>query len=888
MKKALKILGITLLALLTVAFAAPYLFKGKIVKLVKSSINESINAKVEFEDVDISLFRHFPKVAIGINNLSVVGIDAFANDTLLSANKLDVSLNFWSVVKGNEIGIYAIDIENPNIHTIINKYGDVNWDIMKPIVTDSTKKEDSKELKLKLDHYTIENGIFKFSDFEGNKFFSLENIQHAGKGDFNAAIFTLTTTTDVEKLSFSMNGIKFINDAKTKADIDLQVNTKESKYSFNTDKINLNNLNLATKGFFQIVNDSTYGMDIEFKAPSTDFKNLLSLIPAIYQNNFNSVKTSGEAIFNGFVKGNYNSIQLPAYQLNLQVKDGFFKYPDLPMPVNDVQVEMKIDNPDGIADHTIIDISKAHISMANEPFDFRLLIKNPISDLFVDAYAKGNLDLNKVTQFIKMPATNKLNGLLKADVAVKGSSLAIQKKQYDKFNASGSIDLNNFFYASKDYPDGVGLDNLKMTFNPKNVAINNVEGKFKETNFSANGYINNIFPYLFQNQALEGLLNVRGNQLNLNDFMGVQTDSTKPKSPESKPFLVPKNINLTLNAVLDKVHYDKLDLEQVTGSLLIADETVKLNTVKAKALNGDFTLTGYYSTKLDAVKPDIALNYNVTNVDVQKAFYAFNTMEKIMPIGKFLAGKISSQLSVTGKLGENMMPDLSSLTGNGNLLLIDGLLNKFKPVEKIAQTLSIKPLQEITLRDIKSYFEFTDGKVLVKPFKVKVKDIELEIGGTHSLNQILDYTINMKIPRALIGDNGNKLINNLTAKISEKGLPLNVSETLNLQLQLGGSISNPSVKTDLKQTTNTLAQDLKQQTSDFVQHKIDSTKQAVTSAIKDSFNSAKQQAINNIKNQAIHQIFNSKDSTKTDSTKNLEEAGKNLLKKINPFKKKEN
>ncbi len=888
MKKALKIAGIALLSILTIAFATPLLFKGKIVKIIKSSINESINATVDFEDIDISLFRHFPKLAVGINNLSVVGKDDFIKDTLVKADKLDLSLNFWSVVTGNEIGIYAIDIKSPKVNTIVNKQGKVNWEIVIPGDSALTKDEKSKELKLKLDHYSIDNGILNYSNYEGNMFLNFENIQHTGKGDFNADIFTLVTKTNIDKLTYIMNGIPYINEAKTNADIDLQVNTKESKFTFNTDKINLNDLNIATKGYFQFVNDSTYGMDIKFNSPSTDFKNILSLIPAIYQNNFKTIKTSGQAIFNGFVKGNYNDYQFPAYQVNLQVKDGYFQYPDLPMPVKDIQLEMKIDNTDGIPDHTIINLSKAHVNITNEPFDFKLLIKNPISDLYIDASAKGKLDLNKVTDFVKIPSITKLAGLVNADFKVTGSSLAIQKKQFEKFNASGSIDMSNFFYASKDYPDGVGLDNFNMIFNPKNVTVNNVVGKFKQTSFSANGFINNIFPYLFQNQALEGVINVKGDHLNLNEFMGVETDTTKAKSDLSNPFLVPKKLNLTMNASIDKVHYDKLDLENVSGSLLIADETVKLNNVKANALNGQFVLSGYYSTKLDAVKPDIALTYNVTNVDVQKAFYAFNTMQKIMPIGKFLAGKITSQLNVTGKLGDNMMPDLNSLTGNGNFLLIEGLLQKFQPIEKIAQTLNIKPLQEISLKEIKSYFEFTNGKVYVKPFNVKAKEIDLEIGGSHSLEQIIDYTVNMKIPRSLIGDNGNNLINNLTAKASENAVPIKVSDVLNLQLKLNGLLTNPTIKTDLKQTTNSLVQDLKQQATDFVQHKIDSTKQAVTSAIKDTFNAVKQQAINDLKNQALNQILNKDDSLKTDPKKNIEEAGKNLIKNLNPFKKKNN
>ena len=50
----------------------------------------------------------------------------------------------------------------------------------------------------------------------------------------------------------------------------------------------------------------------------------MSIIPTIYQNSFNTIKTSGNAVFNGFVKGNYSPQQIPAYQLNLKVDNGFY------------------------------------------------------------------------------------------------------------------------------------------------------------------------------------------------------------------------------------------------------------------------------------------------------------------------------------------------------------------------------------------------------------------------------------------------------------------------------------------------------------------------------------------------------------------------------------
>lgn len=885
MKKFLKITGFTLLGIIVIAFAAPFLFKGKIMAMVKEKMNENLNAKVDFTDVDVSLFRHFPKLAVGINNISIVGINEFANDSLISAKQIDVSMNLWSAITGKEINIYAIDVDQPIINAIVNKQGKDNWSIVKPDSSAAANDGKEKAMKLKLNHYGITNGVVKYSDYSGNMFATVEGITHSGSGDFEADIFTLVTKTNIDKLSYAMGGVSYISQAKTNADIDLQVDTKASKYSFNTDKISLNDLKIATKGFFQFVNDSTYGMDIEFKAPSTDFKSLLSLVPTIYQNNFSTIKTSGTASFNGFVKGNYNSTQIPAYQVNLQVADGFFQYPDLPAPVKDINIAMKVDNPDGITDHTVVDISKAHLSLANEPFDFRLLVKNPVTDLYVDGAAKGKLDLSKITQFVKVPSITTLRGLLNADVAVAGSAIAMQKQQLGKFNAQGTIDLQNFFYASKDYPGGVGLNSLQMSFNPKNVTLSNLAGKFMNTNFSANGYINNLLPYVLKNQPLEGVVNVKADKIDLNQFMGVSTDTTKKNTAESKPFLVPKNLNLTLNATVDNIHYDKLDLAALQGSLLVADETVKMNNVKANALNGQLGVSGYYSTKLDAKKPDIALTYNVVGVDIQKTFYAFNTVQKLMPVGQFLAGKLTSSFNMTGKLGDNMMPDMNTLTGNGDLLLIEGVLSKFQPVEKIASTLNISQLQQISLKDVKTFFEFTNGKVFIKPFTVKVKDIEMEIGGSHSFEQLLDYTINMKVPRALMGSAGNNLINNLSSQATAKGLPIKVSDVVNVQMKLGGSIKAPQLKTDLKQTTNSLAQDLKTQVTGFVQNKIDSTKKAVTSAIKDTVKAVKNQIINDAKNQAINQIFNKKDTTKTeDPKKKVEEAGKNILKNLNPFK----
>jgi hypothetical protein len=144
----------------------------------------------------------------------------------------------------------------------------------------------------------------------------------------------------------------------------------------------------------------------------------------------------------------------------------------------------------------------------------------------------------------------------------------------------------------------------------------------------------------------------------------------------------------------------------------------------------------------------------------------------------------------------------------------------------------------------------------------------------------------MKLPRTLLGDKGNQLVNNLLTQVNSKGVPIKVGDIVNLNLKLGGFLKSPTIKTDLKQGTENLADQLKQQVTDFAKAKIDSTKQAITSAVKDTIASVKKQAVALAKDELAKQVFGNKSGT-TDSAKTTakpQESVKGLMNNL--FKKK--
>ncbi len=1007
-KKILTILGISLVVLFVLAITLPFVFAGKIKDLARKEMNENLRAKSGFSDVSLSFFRHFPQVSVGLDQLYITGPADFAKDTLLAADRIDVAVNLFSLIGSGPMEITHVILDEPRIHAMVDKDGKVNWDITKPSTDTATSKSESKPFTINLKKYSIQDGTIRYDDEQGNMHLALSNLHHEGSGNFSADNFVLKTSTNIGSSNFTMEGVPYLYNTKADLTADFDIKSNESLYSFSKAKMTLNEMEINADGFFQLVNDSTYKMDIKFNTPSNDFKNILSLVPAVYQHDFKDLKTKGTAAFEGMVKGIYDGHQMPAYDIKATIKDGFFQYPDLPKPVQNINLDLHASNSDGQMDNTVIDISKANLSFGDEPFSFRVLYKNPETVQYIDAAAKGKLDLGSIGQFIKLdkgtriggiinadinakgnlnvvlqqkpgpfeakgllevanalyasgefpqpiknasakidinspdgvpdhtvvniqnghlefgtdpidfslyltnPATDpsfdgkvkgsfqlervkqfysfepgtSLDGKLNADVSFKGKKSMVDKSQYDAIQTAGTVLVRDVVYKSKDYPDGLQLKQADLNFTPSTIKVPNASGSFNGTNFNASGTIDNAIGYALKDEPLAAKLQFNADKIDLNKWMGQPATNSSAASADSNgsaPTPVPANLNVLLQTTINELVYDKVNYNNIKGQVKIANETVSLQNLNMDALGGSIGLNGTYSTKESKRKPDISFQYQLTNLDVAQTFNAFNTVKYLMPIGQFISGKMSSAMVLDGKLGDDMMPQLPSLTGNGNLLVIDGFLSKFKPLEELASKFQIKELEKVSVKDLKTWFEFVKGKVMVKPFKFKVADIDMEIGGMHGFDQSIDYLINLKVPRSKLGSQANQLVDGLAADLSKKGLPIKLGETVNIKVNMGGTISQPKLQYNLQSSGASLAEEVKS--------KADSVITVAKNEIKDSLQSIKKQAVKDVEKAITDQIFGKKDtaagsSPEISTPKKAEEAAKGILNNL--LKKKKN
>ncbi|HAH57836.1 MAG TPA: hypothetical protein DCL86_06785 [Bacteroidales bacterium] len=819
MKKTFKILLIVVGILLVLMIVLPFAFKGKIVEAVKREANQNLNAQLDFSKVSLSLFRSFPNVSVGIQNLSLTGINDFENDTLISTASLRLTLDIMSVVKGNTYKIREITLKQPSVFLKVLSDGHANWDIMKPTAdTTAAVEGEASAMKIALKGVFLNDGRIRYYDATLPMKMDGHAIDVKLSGDFTADRTDLNTNIEIGNLTVDYDGIRYLNRAKAEMKALLGADFNAMKFTFADAEMEVNALKLLFDGFFAMP-EQGYDMDIAFKAPENDFKNFLSLVPAIYTKDFESVDASGKVAFNGYVKGHYDDNAMPDYALNLTIDNGMFRYPDLPESVKNIHVQasVKSDGPD--LDNTTIDVPKFHLEMASNPIDGRLFVVNPVSDPQVDLAFKGKLDLGDVQKFYPLEAQDELSGLVDFDVAAKGRMSAIEQERFEDFEAAGKIEAHNLIYKTTSLPDGFRMAEGIMNISPQQASLKVDKALIGRNDFSVTGSVRNILGYFINKGELKGEIDLISSYLNINDFMTEsQTASTPADTVALGIIEVPADVDITLRATVAEVIYDNLNLTQVKGLLMIKDKKIFLENLSMNTLGGSMALSGSYSVP-QPQQPDIDFNVAIKAIEARQIAGAFNTVEMLAPIAQKAEGKLSLDFNISSRLGEDMMPVYPTLNGDGGLTSPKLAFTGVNTITRIADALKIKELKDWAFNNVKLSFEIVEGKVFVKPFEMKLGEINTVISGWNSFDQTLEYQMQMEIPRAYFGGAANNVLENLVSAANKKGANFSLGDKVPVKILITGLISDPKITTDLGSQVQGAVTDLKSQMEDALREK---------------------------------------------------------------------
>ncbi len=605
LKRILKWTGISFLLLLILVIAAPFIFKDKLVQIVKEEANKNLNAKVDFGEFDLTLFSSFPDFRFKIQKVSVVNIEPFKGDTLAYIKELSFDLNIKSVISGDKYQINSLIIDEPQINGIVMADGKANWDIAKASTdTAAVEPADTSATKfaLKLKSLQIKHANITYNDMQGNMSAALKDMNYTLSGDFTQDNFILSNLLEIAELSYNMGGVGYLTKAKTRFKADLDMDMPNMKFTFKENEFDLNELGLTFDGFVSMPKDDI-GMDLKFAAKQTEFKSILSLIPSVYSKDFASVKTEGKLKLDGMAKGTMHSSAdgksdtYPSFEVNLGIANAMFKYPSLPKSVNNINIDVHVENKKDYLDATVIDVNKFHLEMAGNPINMWAHVKTPISDPDLAAEIKGVINLASVKEFIPMEAGDEMSGVVTADIAAAGRMSSIDKKEYDKFKMNGSLAIDKMNYKTTTLPYAVMLNSMKLNFTNQFVELAAFDALMGKSDVKASGKIDNFMQYIFKDSLIVGHFNVQSNLMDLNELMASSgpTTAAQPAAADTAAMTVaevPGNIDFVLNANITKLLYDNLVIDNMNGNIEIKKRKVDMTNLNLGLLGGKVLMNG--------------------------------------------------------------------------------------------------------------------------------------------------------------------------------------------------------------------------------------------------------------------------------------------------------
>ncbi|KAA6340842.1 hypothetical protein EZS27_011314 [termite gut metagenome] len=738
MKKVLKITGTVVVILLLLMLVLPYAFRGKIESLVKSEGNKMLNAQFDYGSLNISLFRNFPKASLTLTDFWLKGVGEFENDTLIAVGEATAAVNLFSLFGNEGYDVSKIQLEDTQVKALVLSDAQVNWDIMKPSATEQEASATSSPFRIKLQSVVVENLNIIYDDRVGKMYADIRNLNINLKGDLAQDKTMLNTEAEVESLTFRSGGITLLNKANVYAKMDVDADLANSKFTLKKNEFRLNAIKAEIDGWVAL-NDASTDMDLALKTNEIGFKEILSLVPAIYAQDFKSLKTDGAVSLSAHAKGMMQGDTLPQFDVTFDVKDGMFRYPSLPAGVDRINIHADIKNPGGSADLTEINVNPFGFRLADNPFSVTASVKTPVSDLDFTAEAKGVLNLGMIEKVYPLEDM-KLNGTVNADIAMAGKLSYIEKEQYDRFNASGTVGLSGMKLALKDMPD-VDIHKSLLTFTPKYLQLSETTANIGENDITVDSRLENYLGYALKGQTLKGTLNARSNRFSLDDlvkkFLEMPTDTTALEIPENIDFLA------TIN--MKKVLFDNMTFADVNGNLSVKNGKADMKNLSMNTMGGNVVMNGYYFAPAGKI-PELNAGFRMTEISFSQAYKDLDMVRRLAPLFEDLKGDFSGNITMKTDLDEQMSPVINTMQAEGTLSTKDISLSDIKVLGQIAELIKRPDLTSKPVKDLSVAFTIKDGRVSTNPFNIKAGDYALILSGSTGLDQTIDYAGKIKLP----------------------------------------------------------------------------------------------------------------------------------------------
>lgn len=594
-----RFLMLLVVAVVLAAIVLPFVFEDELKQELKTALNESLDAKVDFYDIDLSFFNSFPQVGLTVDSLTIDGINEFDGVRLAAIDKAKVEIGLASLLnKSVPVSVREITLTRPQLNVIQKRNGKANYNIVKKSNTSGTEEA---LYVFDIDSYRIVDGDIAYTNHISGQSIKLKDVDHSGKGTFSDKVFDAETTTDVASIDFVNNGIAYMSKGTLNGNATVNVDLNNNKYTLKKNSFRLNALDFSVVGWVQLLEQIK--MDLKLDVPSEDARGILSVIPAFYNEQFAQAEVSGNTSTSAWVKGSYDGQSgiYPAFNLKTSVKGGAINYPDLPKSISDLNLELEAKAGQGNLDDLIVNIPDFNLKLGANAISGALRTSDLSKDGKLEGYLKGNILLQDWLSSLPMDSIETLSGEIFSDFTFAGSRSDIESGNYKALKLDGELTGKNIAYQAQE-GNPIRIASFESDLSPRRASFSSEDMQLGSSTMDGTIVVDNPLALLTKEKTATRV-EVTSPSLDLNEWTDTESENR---------FTIPEHIaDIDFDMTGSEILYDDYRLKDVKLLGAHKENTVHLHTFSGYNGESDFNLSGELNNALGYFNRDETITGNL-------------------------------------------------------------------------------------------------------------------------------------------------------------------------------------------------------------------------------------------------------------------------------------
>ena len=351
-----------------------------------------------------------------------------------------------------------------------------------------------------------------------------------------------------------------------------------------------------------------------------------------------------------------------------------------------------------------------------------------------------------------------------------------------KWNPQLAVEMHEAEATIAGFDQKITIPEIDFTYSNRDCKIEQSKIVIGNSDFALSGELKNIGRWMRNRGVLEGELTFESEQTDVNELLalvsadeGSEEESVdnaeeplqngeESSEKETEPFLVPTNVDLTLNTrikeakVLDQTAYN------LGGKVYVKDGVLVIEEMGFICNAAKLQLTAMYRTpRKNHIY--VGFDYHMIDINIQELIGMIPQLDSMMPMLRSFKGEAEFHLAAETYTNAQYEIKPSTLRGAASIYGKDLVVLDNETFSTISKLLMFSKKTENKVDSISAEMTLYKKEIDVYPFCVSMDNYMVALGGRHNLDMSFNYDVNVLSPLYL-GVNVSGTLDDLDIKLA--------------------------------------------------------------------------------------------------------------------------